>query len=218
MGPTSGIRISTNQGEKNEENWYVTSSGTYLSAQETRDLFESDHSRLAGLPFDNSYVTFGNDSGTLTGQLALVNASTAFAYDFTSLRIYKNLDLAFFNNAQFDSAAAIASGSLAIDGLSLLGALQIPLAGLELLPEPDQTFPFLVFPLGTVTPGTYVLALGSARPIFADGNFGAATPFSIGIQVTPEPSFFAPVGAIAVLLSFVCRRRTAIRPPRALPS
>jgi hypothetical protein len=212
MGPSPVTRISIHQGDPDEENWYVTTSGTYLSAQETKYLFESGNERLAGLPFTPSYATYADDQGTNVGQLTLVNTSTSFPYDFTSLLVYKNLDVAFFDSTQFDSATAIASGTLAIDALAQLGVMQIPVAGLESLPEPSQTFPLMVLPLAGVTPNTYILAVGNARPILADGSFGPSTLFSVGIELTPEVPEPARLPVWLIMTTFACagiRRRRA---------
>jgi hypothetical protein len=204
--------VSIFQNTLKEENWYITTSGTYTSAQEQKALFEPGESRFAGLPFDQSYFAYEDISGGLQGQLALINSSTTAAYNFSSLSIYTDLDTSFFNSSDFDSTAAIASGHLALDAVAAMGvgAVQIPLNGLQSLPEPSQTFPILDFPLGSVEPDTYVLVTGTASPILSDGSFGPGTTFSFAIAPIPEPSSLMLLCSVSVLiglLSYFRQRR-----------
>jgi hypothetical protein len=133
--------------------------------------------------------------GQSSSQFVLVNSSNT-PYLFTSLHIYKDLDPAFNNPTQYNSAAAIATGTLDWGVPDIQATLSIPGAGGDVSPD-------ITLAVGPVNPNGYELLTATAVPILGDGQFGdpVSISMSIGASSVPEPStlLLTAVGILAIV-------------------
>jgi len=184
------------------EDWEgIKANGSYWSKQEIKAA-----KPFIDIPvsvFADSGAGFFDHNGQTLGQIQVINSSTTTAYNFTSLVAYKDLDLAFLNSTDFNSPAAIASGTLAFDAVAAGGITAVTFAG-----QGDSVPPLLTLPLGAVAPDTYVLVTGTAEAIEADNQFGPPFSFAMAFQTAPEPSALALCSAAALnLVGVSCWRR-----------
>jgi hypothetical protein len=172
----------------------VTKDGIYTS-EEQKKKAKGLQATFNELPFDffGSFVTF---EGDLFGQLQLMNNSTEFAFDFSSLILFTGLDLSFFNPIEYASISAMASGTMAYDFLSLNGGeASIPLAG-------GSASPILTFPTGPLSYDKYILLAGTARPIIGQDQYGDEIMFTVAAANVPEPASIVLFGIAFIVLVF----------------
>lgn len=139
------------------------------------------------LPFIPSPGIFPDGTGGFFAQFQFANTSTSTAYYLSSFTIYTGLNLAFFDQLNFNSTIAIASGSLFYDATA---------EGQQFTINADDGTPFgpfFTFPMGSVDGSTYSLFTGVASPILPGGMLGPSTAFSIGLAPVPEPSSLVPL-------------------------
>jgi hypothetical protein len=158
-------------------------------------------SKLNGLPFDSIFSTsFASSLEVAPGlfdNISIVNSSAA-AYNFTSLTVYDDVDPAFFTPAAFDSAQAIASGTLILDQLATFSTLDV------------GANTSVGVGVGPLDPAGYVLMLGTSRQIISPGVFGQPVNFSFAETLSvpsPGASVFLVTGAIALVAVHGWRRR-----------
>jgi hypothetical protein len=141
---------------------------------------------LNGLPFDFSSSSFFTDDIGAIDNIILMNSSSQH-YAFTSLTVYQNLNIAYFNQSEFDSSQAIATGVLFYQDVPVMGqdhseytnvagfGLGVPTsclcvptgypAGIGFVPQPFET-------------NTYSLLVGNAAVLNLDGSIGTPIAFS----------------------------------------
>jgi hypothetical protein len=179
----------------------VPNNTVVLSDQERAAQKAKKLTRLNGLPFDDSSsLAFVSDLSTIPGvfdDLQLTDSSTGTSYELTSLQVFVDLDPAFFNQTDFDSPQAIATGMLNSD-----------ISNVEL-----SANSFIGFGAGPAIPDTYVLILGTANAILSDGSLGSPTEFSFADLVSvPEPDTLAlSVLGFALSIVFSLTRRLPSR-------
>jgi hypothetical protein len=139
----------------------------------------------------------------LVDQFNIENSDTLNGYEITSLDIYSGLNPAFYTAGNFDSLAAIASGTFVEDWAAATGGISIPMAG-----GPD--LPFISVPVADANYNSYDLITGTAAPILADGTLGASFTFSsASLPETPEPAPILLLGSGLLFLFIMRRVRTA---------
>jgi len=131
---------------------------------------------LNGLPFEFSLSSFFTDSIGTIDSIVLGNLSSQH-YAFTNVTVYQNLNMAYFNQAEFDSSQAISSGVLFYqdlpntvqDNSEYTNVAGIGATGFEsyigFVPQPFQA-------------GTYALLVGTAAVLNPDGSIGPQTSFA----------------------------------------
>ena len=179
----------------------IVQSGSYLSRQQTTDLFPHLAS-FNGLPFDASYATYFAVAGTKLAQFVLINSAGDAAYNFTQLTFYTGIDTRFFNDAAFASPGAIASAATVLDVLATTGTTGVTANRPDLLPYLTLTAP-------VAAPNTFELLVGRARSVDQSGNFGPPVDFAIASRAVPEPAivFMLLGGVFAPILQRLRRRR-----------
>lgn len=168
---------------------------------------ENQHSSLdlhdfhgSAFAFAGSYALFDKGiEGTPFNQFDFVNSSSS-AYLVTSLQLYQGLEGSYFNTSEFDSAAAIATGSLYRDVTADLGSFEIGAGEQRLFSENIS--------LGS---HQYDLMAGFLRQIQPDGSLGPSEWFAIGSQPAPEPSSLLLMGSGILGLSELLRKRLLTR-------
>lgn len=179
------------------ETWEgITKTGAYKSEeQKKKDKAPGSYQdRPNGLPFQFLPNFWSYVEGTFA-QIDIINTSPFFAYSFTSLSLYKGLSPVYWQTDQFDSPAAIATGTFQWDFVSDNGSASIAKAG-------GDVAPILAFPLGTPSDPSYDLLTGVARPILGPGVYGDPVSFSTAFRAVPEPSYQAVVILVCVVLGF----------------
>jgi hypothetical protein len=176
----------------------IVNGGTYTSRQEQVDL---SLNQFRGDPvLISSFSSFASVGGSLTDQFNLINSSTAYPLNFTDLTVYKGLDLSYFTASNFDSAAAIASGTFVTDLVTDSGGFGIPVAGGVDIPE-------VSIPVSNVVRGTYQLVVGTAEPYLGNGMFGPSFAFSLASAPVPEPASWTLMFVGFCGLGAIMRRR-----------
>lgn len=180
-----------------DETWEgITKEGPYESEKQKKKQKApgSFQDRPNGLPFE-FLPNLWTDGDETFAQIDIINTSPVFAYSFTSLKLFKGLSLVYWQTDQFDSPAAIATGTFQWDFVSDNGSASITKAG-------GDVAPILAFPLGTPSFLSYDLLTGVARPILAPGVYGDPISFSTGFSAVPEPSSRAIVMLVCVAFGF----------------
>ncbi|WP_447984687.1 hypothetical protein [Nitrospira sp. Nam74] len=154
----------------------------------------------AALPFTVRPFVF-TDAGNVYAQFSITNTSTQFGYDLTALKLYTDVSGAFFHDTTFNLPAAIATGTLAHDYIAENGgSLAIPVAGQGVSSQ-------IVFSAPYSSRSGYELLIGTARPIFPDGTFGAPQDFSITAVPEPTSAMLVGSGVLVLVASLSLRMR-----------
>jgi hypothetical protein len=161
----------------------IVNGGNYTSIQEQNKAAPGFFSGLFSV-LGSSFSTISVLNGVTTDQFNLVNSSTLYPYVFTSLLVYKDLNMSFFTQSQFDSAAAIASGTFVEDLVADSGGVGIPVAGGGDIPE-------ISIPVAGLSPDGYQLVFGVAEPYLGNGEFGSPFDFALASTTAPEASTWA---------------------------
>ena len=182
------------------DNFHVKVQGTtsVKSVEEggpkTAASFIRDDSPFASLTNSNLFF-FSGISGELVDQFNLTNSSSN-AFEISSLQLYEDLSMSFFNPASFDSAAALSSGALFRDVNAEDGNWVL---------NPDQ---LVMFSLTPPSSRGYELLVGSGQQVLPGGSLGAPFTFAFANADVPEPSYMLPCAMCFAGFAALYIRRT----------
>jgi hypothetical protein len=167
----------------------------------------ADKDKVGSLPFADDSSTFADNNDILNGQFLLLNNSNTTAYEISDVQILTGIPSIFFTSNQFDSAAAIAAGTLFYDQNAEGQSITI-------LPHDGSFNNQLAFAIGQVDLGSYSLLTGIASPILSGGTLGSPTSFSKAINPVAEPTslwlVLSGMGMLGLLRMRSSRKKTSL--------
>jgi len=173
VGNESYSRVVKDKNGKPKTSWVTAGEANALNQGNNEFRFDVT-------PFDDDSSIF-DYQGIKNGEFILFNSSQTDSYDLSNVNIYQGINQSYFGGSQFDSPAAIATGTLLFDV-----SAQTPLS---IGPNDGSPFdPYLSIPIGDVNTGSYYLLVGVANQILPDGSNGPPVDFSMAFSITPEPS------------------------------
>jgi hypothetical protein len=190
------LNLGGGAGEEIWENIARADSGKWVSRQQKAQKMKGrEKGRSNGLPFEAISSVYVED----TDHFQIDDTSPTNTYAFTSLQVYRSLDMSYFGTDQFDSVEAIQTGSLFTDFASdtddfLLGPTM-----------PGSTPEGAAFLVSPVSPEGYQLIVGEAALWLSDGSLGKSVPFSFAHAV-PEPATLILLASGALAICFRRRR------------